>query len=84
MLEPCAARTASVAHKPPLDRQARGHQCLTECQRVGDVFSKPGVYHLGALPSAGSTATPARLLSSTLHLVHLPSITRIVISHGRR
>ena len=33
-LEPCAARTAVVAHKPPLDRQASWHQCLTECQRV--------------------------------------------------
>ena len=34
MLEPRAARTASVAHNPPLDRQASWHQCLTECQRV--------------------------------------------------
>ena len=28
-----------MAHKSPLDRQARGRQCLTECQRVGDVLS---------------------------------------------
>ena len=33
--EPCAARTAGVAHNPPLDKQASWHQCLTECQRVG-------------------------------------------------
>jgi len=39
ILEPRAVRTAGVAQKPPLDRQARGHQCLTECQRVGDVLS---------------------------------------------
>ena len=36
VLEPCAARTASVAHNPPLDRQASWHQCLTECRRVED------------------------------------------------
>ena len=34
VIEPCAARTAGVAHNPPLDRQASWHQCLTECQRV--------------------------------------------------
>ena len=34
MLEPRAAWAASVAHNPPLDRQASWHQCLTECQRV--------------------------------------------------
>ena len=34
-LEPRAARTASVAHTPPLGRQTSWHQCLTECQRVG-------------------------------------------------
>ena len=38
-LEPCAARTAGVAHNPPLDRQASWHQCLTECQRVEDQVS---------------------------------------------
>ena len=35
-LEPGAARTASVAHNPPFDRQASWHQCLTECRRVED------------------------------------------------
>ena len=53
MLEPCAARTASVAHKLPLDRQARGHQCLTECKRVGDVFSalsEPSSYFSHTFP----------------------------------
>ena len=39
MLEPCAARTASVAHNPPLDKQASWHQCLTECQRVEQLVS---------------------------------------------
>ena len=39
VLEPCAARTASVAHHPPLDRQASWHQCLTECQRVEQLVS---------------------------------------------
>ena len=38
-LEPCAARTASVAHNPPFDRQASWHQCLTECQRVDDLVA---------------------------------------------
>ena len=38
-LEPCAARTAGVAHNPPLDRQASWHQCLTECQRVEQLVS---------------------------------------------
>ena len=37
--EPCAARTAGVAHNPPLDRQASWHQCLTECRRVGYLVS---------------------------------------------
>ena len=37
--EPCAARTASVAHNPPLDKQASWHQCLTECQRVEQLVS---------------------------------------------
>ena len=39
ILEPCAARNASVAHNPPLDRQASWHQCLTECQRVDDLVA---------------------------------------------
>ena len=38
-LEPRAARAASVADNPPLDRQASWHQCLTECQRVEDQVS---------------------------------------------
>ena len=38
-LEPCAARTAGVAHNPPLDRQASWHQCLTECRRVDYLVS---------------------------------------------
>ena len=38
-LEPRAARAASVADNPPLDRQASWHQCLTECQRVGQLVS---------------------------------------------
>ena len=37
--EPCAARTAGVAHNPPLDKQASWHQCLTECQRVEQLVS---------------------------------------------
>ena len=39
ILEPCTARAASVAHNPPLDRQASWHQCLTECQRVEQLVS---------------------------------------------
>ena len=39
LLEPCAARAASVAHNPPLERQASWHQCLTECQRVEQLVS---------------------------------------------
>ena len=39
ILEPCAARAASVAHNPPLERQASWHQCLTECQRVEQLVS---------------------------------------------
>ena len=38
-LEPRAARAASVADNPPLDRQASWHQCLTECQRVEQLVS---------------------------------------------
>ena len=37
--EPRAARTAGVAHNPPLDKQASWHQCLTECQRVEQLVS---------------------------------------------
>ena len=37
--EPRAARTAGVAHNPPLDKQASWHQCLTECQRVDYLFA---------------------------------------------
>ena len=37
--EPCAARTAGVAHNPPLDKQASWHECLTECQRVEQLVS---------------------------------------------
>ena len=39
ILEPCAARAASVPHNPPLERQASWHQCLTECQRVEQLVS---------------------------------------------
>ena len=39
ILEPCAARAASVAHNPPLERQTSWHQCLTECQRVEQLVS---------------------------------------------
>ena len=39
ILEPCAARTASVAHNLPPDGQASWHQCLTECQRVEQLVS---------------------------------------------
>ena len=39
IIEPCAARAASVAHNPPLERQASWHQCLTECQRVEQLVS---------------------------------------------
>ena len=37
--EPLAARTAGVAHNPPIDRQASWHQCLTECRRVDYLVS---------------------------------------------
>ena len=45
ILEPCAARAASVAHNPPLDRQASWHHCLTEsyvdAEGGGDVDGDP-------------------------------------------
>ena len=74
-LEPCAVRTASMAHKPPLDRQAREHQCLTECQRVGDVLS--ALYPVSS--SSSSHTFPLRPISRVLHTSLPRSVTHGVM-----
>ena len=58
-----------MAHKSPLDTQARGRRCLTECQRVGDVLST-------LYPSSSSYS------SHTFPLRPIPRVLPYSVPHG--